>query len=80
MNQPVRRRPHAVLDLPSRDWKAVKIERLLQLANRLRPFCLLGSVRIGLESLTISTRVRPALRGCGGCVRCRIYRTEPAQP
>ena len=27
------RQPHAVLDLPSRRWKALKIERLLNLAN-----------------------------------------------
>lgn len=31
---PPARRAHAVLDLPSRKWKAIKIERLLQLADR----------------------------------------------
>ncbi len=41
MNPHMQRRPHAVLDLPSRDWKAMKIERLLQLANRPQPLSLL---------------------------------------
>ena len=36
-----RRQPHAVLDLPSRDWKAMKIERLLDLAHRPRPMRML---------------------------------------
>lgn len=35
------RQPHAVLDLPSRDWKAEKIARLLDLAHRPRPMRLL---------------------------------------
>lgn len=35
------RHPHAVLDLPSRDRKAVKIEHLLDLASRLQPLRIL---------------------------------------
>lgn len=35
------RQPHAVLDLPSRGWKAEKIARLLGLAARLQPIRLL---------------------------------------
>ena len=35
------RQPHAALDLPSRDWKALKIERLLDLAHRPQPLRLL---------------------------------------
>lgn len=35
------RQPHAVLDLPSRDWKGLKIERLLDLANRPQPLRML---------------------------------------
>jgi SAM-dependent methyltransferase len=35
------RHPHAVLDLPSRDRKAVKIERLLDLASRPQPLRIL---------------------------------------
>lgn len=35
------RQPHAVLDLPSRNWKAMKIERLLDLATRPQPLRLL---------------------------------------
>ncbi|MBA2077883.1 class I SAM-dependent methyltransferase [Rhodanobacter sp. PCA2] len=35
------RQPHAVLDLPSRNWKALKIERLLGLAARPQPIRLL---------------------------------------
>jgi len=31
---PAARQPHAVLDLPSRRFKGLKIERLLDLANR----------------------------------------------
>lgn len=41
------RRPHAVLDLPSRDWKAMKIERLLELAKREQP---MGMLEIGTGS------------------------------
>lgn len=41
MKENVRRRPHAVLDLPSRDWKAMKIERLLGLVKRPQPLRLL---------------------------------------
>lgn len=42
MNAPAyARQPHAVLDLPSRDWKALKIERLLDLAHRRQPLRLL---------------------------------------
>lgn len=39
--QTPQRQPHAVLDLPSRNWKAMKIERLLDLANRPQPMDLL---------------------------------------
>ena len=35
------RQPHAVLDLPSRRWKAMKIERLLNLDQRDHPLSLL---------------------------------------
>ena len=35
------RQPHAVLDLPSRSWKAEKIARLLELASRKQPIRLL---------------------------------------
>lgn len=35
------RQPHAVLDLPSRRFKGLKIERLLDLANRLQPIRML---------------------------------------
>jgi SAM-dependent methyltransferase len=35
------RKPHAVLDLPSRNWKALKIERLLDLAHRPQPIRML---------------------------------------
>jgi ubiquinone/menaquinone biosynthesis C-methylase UbiE len=35
------RQPHAVLDLPSRNWKAMKIERLLDLAARPQPLQML---------------------------------------
>lgn len=35
------RQPHAVLDLPSRNWKALKIERLLDLAHRSQPINML---------------------------------------
>lgn len=42
MSVPVyERQPHAVLDLPSRRWKAVKIERLLDLSQRRQPMRLL---------------------------------------
>jgi len=36
-----KRQPHAVLDLPSRSWKAEKIARLLDLANLRQPMRLL---------------------------------------
>jgi ubiquinone/menaquinone biosynthesis C-methylase UbiE len=35
------REPHAVLDLPSRRWKALKIERLLKLSSRRQPIRIL---------------------------------------
>ncbi len=35
------RQPHVVLDLPSRRWKGLKIERLLHLAERPQPFRML---------------------------------------
>lgn len=41
MNVSPHRQPHAVLDLPSRDWKALKIEHLLGLAQRRQPMRLL---------------------------------------
>lgn len=37
----LKRQPHAVLDLASRQWKAEKIERLLRLESRPGPLCLL---------------------------------------
>lgn len=39
--QTIERRPHAVLDLPSRRWKGEKIERLLDLAHRPQPMRML---------------------------------------
>lgn len=41
MNDRAGRQPHAVLDLPSRQWKAIKIERLLALEQRPGPLRLL---------------------------------------
>jgi len=38
---PVARQPHAVLDLPSRRFKGLKIERLLDLTNRPQPIRML---------------------------------------
>lgn len=38
---PVARQPHAVLDLPSRRFKGLKIERLLDLADRTQPMSML---------------------------------------
>ena len=38
---PMERKPHAVMDLPSRGWKALKIERLLGLETRPGPLRLL---------------------------------------
>lgn len=38
---PAARRPHAVLDLPSRRFKGLKIERLLDLASRSQPIHML---------------------------------------
>ncbi|TAN18160.1 MAG: class I SAM-dependent methyltransferase [Rhodanobacter sp.] len=38
---PAVRQPHAVLDLPSRRFKGLKIERLLDLANRAQPIRML---------------------------------------
>lgn len=38
---PMKRRPHAVLDVHSRRWKAIKIDRLLGLCERPKPLKLL---------------------------------------
>ncbi|MGH8146232.1 MAG: methyltransferase domain-containing protein [Rhodanobacteraceae bacterium] len=41
MSRSRERQPHAALDLPSRNWKAMKIERLLDLAQRPQPMRML---------------------------------------
>lgn len=40
-HEPVQRQPHAILDLPSRRLKALKIERLLDLHSRPQPYRML---------------------------------------
>lgn len=55
------RHPHAVLDLPSRDWKAMKIECLLDLAQRPQPMRLL-EVGTGSGGIAHYFAVHPTLR------------------
>lgn len=55
------RQPHAVLDLPSRDWKAIKIERLLDLARRTQPIKML-EVGTGSGGIAHYFATHPQLR------------------
>lgn len=55
------RRPHAVLDLPSRDFKAMKIERLLDLARRPQPMRLL-EIGTGSGGIAYWFATHPELR------------------
>jgi ubiquinone/menaquinone biosynthesis C-methylase UbiE len=55
------RQPHAVLDLPSRDWKAMKIERLLDLAHRPQPMRML-EVGTGSGGIAHYFGTHPTLR------------------
>lgn len=55
------RQPHAVLDLRSRAWKAMKIERLLELANRPGPIRLL-EVGTGSGGIAHYFGTHPTLR------------------
>lgn len=57
----VERQPHAVLDLPSRDWKALKIERLLDLAHRSQPMRVL-EVGTGSGGIARYLATHPTLR------------------
>lgn len=58
---PAARQPHAVLDLPSRDWKAMKIERLLDLRSRSKPMRLL-EIGTGSGGIAHYFGTRPDLR------------------
>lgn len=55
------RLPHAVLDLPSRDWKAMKIERLLDLAHRPQPIRML-EIGTGSGGIAHYFATHPSLR------------------
>jgi ubiquinone/menaquinone biosynthesis C-methylase UbiE len=55
------RQPHAVLDLPSRDWKAMKIERLLDLARCAQPIRML-EVGTGSGGIAHYFGTHPTLR------------------
>ncbi len=55
------RQPHAVLDLPSRDWKAMKIERLLDLASHPQPLRML-EVGTGSGGIAHYFAIHPSLR------------------
>lgn len=55
------RQPHAVLDLPSRNWKAEKIARLLDLANRPQPMRLL-EIGTGSGGIAHWFAIHPSLR------------------
>ncbi|TAN08383.1 MAG: SAM-dependent methyltransferase [Rhodanobacteraceae bacterium] len=57
----IQRQPHAVLDLPSRDRKAMKIERLLDLAQRPQPLRML-EVGTGAGGIAHYFGTHPALR------------------
>lgn len=57
----VDRQPHAVLDLPSRDWKALKIERLLDLAHRPHPIKML-EIGTGSGGIAHYFAMHPQLR------------------
>ena len=55
------RQPHAVLDLPSRQWKGLKIERLLDLHTRPQPISLL-EIGTGSGGIAHYFGTHPALR------------------
>ncbi|MGH8292941.1 MAG: methyltransferase domain-containing protein [Gammaproteobacteria bacterium] len=55
------RQPHAVLDLLSRNWKAMKIERLLDLAHRPQPMRML-EIGTGSGGIAHWFATHPALR------------------
>lgn len=57
----VTRRPHAVLDLPSRRLKGMKIERLLDLASRPQPIRML-EVGTGSGGIALYFATHPQLR------------------
>lgn len=59
--QTQQRQPHAVLDLPSRNWKAMKIERLLGLAQRPQPMRML-EIGTGSGGITHYFGTHPNLR------------------
>lgn len=59
--QPLRRQPHATLDLRSRDWKAMKVERLLELAKRPQPMRML-EIGTGSGGIAHYFATHPALR------------------
>lgn len=59
--QALQRQPHAVLDLPSRDRKALKIERLLGLASRPQPIHML-EVGTGSGGIAHYFATHPSLR------------------
>ena len=47
--------PHAALDLPSRTWKAMKIERLLDLARRAQPIHMRATAGFRYRNICIET-------------------------
>ena len=55
------RQPHAVLDLSSRDWKAMKIERLLDLPGRRQPLRML-EIGTGAGGIAYYFATHPSLR------------------
>lgn len=55
------RQPHAVLDLASRDWKAMKIERLVDLDCRPQPFRML-EIGTGAGGIAHYFATHPSLR------------------
>lgn len=57
----VQRQPHAVLDLPSRNWKAEKIARLLDLAHRPQPMRML-EIGTGSGGISHWFATHPSLR------------------
>jgi len=59
--QAVERHPHAVLDLPSRQWKGEKIARLLDLAHRPQPMQML-EIGTGSGGIAHSFATHPELR------------------
>jgi len=59
--QTLQRQPHAALDLRSRDWKAMKIERLLGLAQRPQPVRML-EIGTGSGGIAHYFATHPTLR------------------